>query len=111
MPGLFASTSLQPFTRSSTADTGGPFSMITLPLPLIFFERKSHASCPAWMLFVCTVASAPAAATSTATTTMPAACAFFTAGSIAFGSAALSRMMSTCAEMKLSICVNCLFMS
>ena len=41
----------------------------------------------------------------------PAARAVRTAGSIAFGSDALSRIMSTCAEMKLSICVNCLFRS
>ena len=62
-------------------------------------------------LLVCTVASAPAAATSTATTTMPAACARLTAGAIALASAALSRIMSTPEAMKLSIWVNCLLRS
>ena len=44
-----------------------------------------QAISPAWTLLVWTVASAPAAATSTATTTMPAAWARLTAGAIAFG--------------------------
>ena len=94
-----------------TEETCGPFSMTTLPLSPILSARNWQAISPAWMLLVCTVASAPAAATSTATTTMPAACARLTAGAIAFGSAALSRIRSTPEAMKLSIWVNCLFRS
>ncbi|MCY1302688.1 hypothetical protein D9M70_523630 [compost metagenome] len=111
MSGCRASTALQPLTRSSTADTGGPFWMITLPRPLSRSAIKPHASSPAWVLSVCTVASAPAAATSTATTTMPALRALRTAGSIARASAALIRIRSTLATIKLSMWVNCLFRS
>ena len=63
---------------------------------------------PAWTLLVVTVASAPSAAVSTATTTMPAACAFLIAGPIALGSPGFSRIRSTPAAMKLSIWVTCL---
>ena len=99
-------------TRSITAPTCGPFWMITLPpsapsLSAMYWQAIS----PAWTLLVCTVASTPAAATSTATTTMPAACARLTAGAIALASAALSRIMSTPEAMKLSIWLNCLFRS
>jgi hypothetical protein len=62
-------------------------------------------------LSVITVTSAPAAATSKAATTMPAAWARFTEGSMAFGSTALIMTMSVPAALKLSICVNCLFRS
>ncbi len=67
-------TSLQPFTRSITEDTCGPFRMIRSPLPPIFSTRYSQAIVPACVLLVSTVASAPFAAVSTATTTIPAAC-------------------------------------
>src|SRR5713101_2228884 len=63
---------------------------------------------PAWTLFVVTVASAPSAAVSTATTMMPAPCAFLIAGPTAFGSPGFNRIMSTPAAMKLSIWVTCL---
>jgi cytochrome c-type biogenesis protein CcmH/NrfF len=69
MPGALANTSLQPFTRSVTAETCGPFWMMTSPLPPSLSTMYWQAICPAWTLLVCTVASAPAAATSTATTT------------------------------------------
>ena len=67
-----------------------------------------QAISPACTLFVVTVASAPLAAVSTATTTMPAACAFLIAGSSAWESAGLSRIRSTPEAMKLSTWVNCL---
>src|SRR4051795_3460893 len=111
MPGSLAKTCSQPFTRSMTEETCGPFSITTLPLWLILSARNWQEISPALMLSVITVASAPAAATSTATTGMPAACARLTAGAIAFGSAALSRIRSTPEAMKLSIWVPCLFRS
>ena len=59
MSGYLAKTSLQPLTRSITAETCGPFSMITLPLWSILSARYWHEIWPAWTLLVCTVASAP----------------------------------------------------
>ena len=50
--------------RSITADTCGPFWMITLPLPPSFSTMNWQAISPACTLLVCTVASAPLAATS-----------------------------------------------
>ena len=87
MSGNALSTFLQPFTRSITDDTCGPFSMTTLPLWSILSAKYWQAISPAFTLSVCTVASAPAAATSTPITTIPAACARFTAGAMARGSA------------------------
>ena len=51
MPGFLANTSLQPFTRSITEETCGPFSMITSPLPPILSTMYWQAISPAWMLF------------------------------------------------------------
>src|SRR5882672_5710546 len=108
MPGLLENTSLQPATRSITAETCGPFSMITSPLPPSLSTMYWQEISPAWTLFVVTVASAPSAAVSTATTMMPAACAFLIAGPRAFGSPGFKRIRSTPAAMKLSIWVTCL---
>src|SRR3954470_10770085 len=108
MPPALANTLLQPLTRSITAETCGPFSMITSPLPPSLSTMYWHEISPACTLFVVTVASAPSAAVSTATTITPAACAFLIAGPIAFGSPGLSRIISTPAAMKLSIWVTCL---
>src|SRR6185437_12512053 len=108
MPGFFEKTFLQPATRSITAETCGPFSMTTSPLPPSLSTMYWQEISPAWMLFVVTVASAPSAAVSTATTTMPAACAFLIAGPIALGSPGFNRIRSTPAAMKLSIWVTCL---
>src|SRR3954471_9641101 len=108
MPGFLPSTFLQPTTRSITAETCGPFSMMTSPLPPSLSTMYWQEISPAWTLLVVTVASAPSAAVSTATTTMPAACAFLIAGPTALGSPGLSRIRSTPAAMKLSIWVTCL---
>src|SRR5207237_6835845 len=107
-PGYLANAFLQPTTRSMTAETCGPFSMITSPLPPSLSATYWQAISPAWTLLVVTVASAPSAAVSTATTMMPAACAFLIAGPIAFGSPGFKRIRSTPAAMKLSIWVTCL---
>src|SRR3954452_24079607 len=111
MPRSLAKTCSQPFTRSMTEETCGPFSITTLPLWLIASARNWQEISPALTLSVMIVASAPAAATSTATTGMPAACARLTAGAIAFASAAFSRIRSTPEAIKLSIWVPCLFRS
>ncbi|MNC58819.1 hypothetical protein D3C75_1085780 [compost metagenome] len=66
-----------------------------------------QAISPAWVLFEVIVASAPSAATSTATTTIPASLARFTAGPIPLESAAFRMIMSTLAAIKLSICDTC----
>src|SRR5437588_1885858 len=108
MPGFFERTFLQPVTRSITAETCGPFSMMTSPLPPSLSTMYWQEISPAWTLLVVTVASAPSAAVSTATTTMPAACAFLIAGPIALGSPGFNRIRSTPAAMKLSIWVTCL---
>src|SRR5947209_18129055 len=108
MPGFFEKTFLQPTPRSITAETGGPFSMMTSPLPPNLSTMYWQEISPAWTLLVVTVASAPSAAVSTATTTMPAACAFLIAGPIALGSPGFNRIRSTPAAMKLSIWVTCL---
>ncbi len=110
LPGFF-STSSQPLTRSITAETGGPFMIATLPPSFRWSTMYWQDFWPASMLLVWTVASAPLAETSTATTTMPAACARLIAGSIASGSAALTRIRSTPEAMKLSICEYCLLRS
>src|SRR3954466_13287782 len=108
MPGFLPSTFLQPTTRSITAETCGPFSMMTSPLPPSLSTMYWQEISPAWTLLVVTVASAPSAAGSTATTTMPAACAFLIAGPTALGSPGFNRIRSTPAAMKLSIWVTCL---
>ena len=66
-----------------------------------------QAISPAWVLSEVMVASAPSAATSTATTTIPASFARLTAGPIPLESAALRMIMSTLAAIKLSICATC----
>src|SRR5947209_10421837 len=108
MPGFFVKTFLQPTPRSITAETGGPFSMMTSPLPPNLSTMYWQEISPAWTLLVVTVASAPSAAVSTAATTMPAACAFLIAGPMALGSPGFNRIRSTPAAMKLSIWVTCL---
>ncbi|MNP51722.1 hypothetical protein D3C76_1460650 [compost metagenome] len=75
----------------------------TLPLPFRRSVISLQAISPAWVLLEVIVASAPSAATSTATTTIPASFARFTAGPIPFESAALRMIISTLAAIKLSI--------
>ena len=111
MPGALASTALQPLTRSITAETCGPFWMIDVALAAELLDDELAGDLAGLDVVGLDGGIAPVAATSTATTTMPAACARLTAGSIAFASAALSRIMSTPEAMKLSIWVNCLFRS
>ncbi len=52
MSGYLANTALQPFTRSMTAETCGPFSMTTLPLWPILSAMYWHARSPALVLSV-----------------------------------------------------------
>src|SRR6266566_1926992 len=80
----------------------------TSPLPPSLSTMYWQEISPAWTLLVVTVASAPSAAVSTATTMMPAPCAFLIAGPTALGSPGFNRIMSTPAAMKLSIWVTCL---
>ena len=108
MSGAADSAFLQPLTRSITEDTCGPFSMMTLPLPPSLSMKYWQDTWPAWTLSVVTAASAPSALVSTATTLMPAFCAFWIAGRSAFTSPGLSRIRSTPAAMKLSIWLTCL---
>ena len=110
--GFLASTSLQPLTRSITADDLRPVLDDHLAALVAQLVDDVLAGDLAGLDIVgLHLASAPAAATSTATTTIPAACARLTAGAIALASAALSRIRSTPEAMKLSIWVNCLFRS
>ena len=85
--------------------------MMTLPLPPILSAMYWQAISPAWTLLVCTVASAPGGGDVDRDDDDAGRLRRLTAGAIAFGSAALSRIMSTPEAMKLSIWVNCLFRS
>ncbi|MOA52420.1 hypothetical protein D3C78_1757120 [compost metagenome] len=79
----------------------------TLPFSFRRSLMYLQAMAPAWVLSEVMVASAPSAATSTATTTMPASLARFTAGPIPLESAAFRMIISTLAAIKLSICATC----
>ena len=105
--GCFLNSVWHPSTRFCTAETGGPLMITTLPFPFRRSVMYLQAISPAWVLSEVMVASAPSAATSTATTTIPASFARFTAGPIPLESAALRMIMSTFAAMKLSICATC----
>ncbi len=104
MSGYFFMTSRKPATRSVTAETGGPLTITTCPLPFSRSATYLPSSSPACLLFEVTVASTPpSAATSTATTVIPAPFARNTAGAIPLLSAAFKRIKLTPEEIKLSI--------
>ena len=112
MPGYLANTFLAPPTRSMTAETGGPLTITTLPLPLSRSAMYCPPCSPAWKLLEVMVASTPPSAfTSSATTMIPAALAFFTTGPTPWVSAAPRMMMSTPEAMKFSIWPTWVFRS
>ena len=61
IPEAPSSAFLQPFTRSITEETCGPFSMMTLPLPASLSTMYWQAIWPACTLSVVTAASDPSA--------------------------------------------------
>ncbi|MCP9984682.1 hypothetical protein LUX32_49510 [Actinomadura madurae] len=107
IPGLAAMASPQPFIRSLMAETAEPSTIASSPRPPSRPIRYLHASRPACTLSLVTVASAPAAATSTATTGIFACLARSTAGPMPSESTASTMIASTRCRTNVSILSVC----